>query len=64
LKITKWGHFKGSKWSWHKIKTLRGARDFFGPLNGTLDSEGHFVAKKVEGPSKSQYFVQGTIFNP
>ena len=20
-----------SKWSWHKIETFRGARDFFGP---------------------------------
>jgi hypothetical protein len=36
-----------SKWSRHKIKTFRGARDFFGPLNGTSDSEGHFGAKKV-----------------
>jgi hypothetical protein len=26
----------------HKIETFRGARDFFGPLNGTSDSEGHF----------------------
>ena len=47
LKITKWGHFKDSKWSQHKIETFRGARDFFGPLNGTSDSEGHFGAQKV-----------------
>jgi hypothetical protein len=30
----------------HKIETFRGACDFFGPLNGTSDSEGHFGAKK------------------
>ena len=63
LKITNWGHFKDSKWFQHKIKTFRGARDFLGPLNGTSDSEGHFGAKKVKGPSKSRDFVQGTIFN-
>ncbi len=32
----------------HKIETFRGAWDFFGPLNGTSDSECHFGAKKVE----------------
>ncbi len=31
----------------HKIETFRGAWDYFGPLNGTSDSEGHFGAKKV-----------------
>ena len=41
LKITKWGHFKDSKWSRHKIETFWGAQDFFGPikwheLSGTL----------------------------
>ncbi len=45
----------------HKISTFQGARDCFGPLNGTSDSKGHFRAKKVEGPSKSRVFVQGTI---
>ncbi len=30
----------------HKIETYRGAQDFFGPLNGTSDNEGHFGAKK------------------
>jgi hypothetical protein len=52
-------HFKDSKWSWHKIETFRGARDFYGPLNEMSDSEGHFGPKKVEGPSKSRDFVQG-----
>ena len=33
--IIKWGQFKDSKWSRHQIETFRGARDFFGPLNGT-----------------------------
>jgi hypothetical protein len=54
LKITKRGNFKDSKWSRHKIKTFRGARDFLGPLNGTSDSEDHFGAKKVKGPSISR----------
>jgi len=49
--MTTWGLFKDSKWSWHKIETFRGARDFFGPLNGTSDSEGHFGAKKVKQKS-------------
>jgi hypothetical protein len=40
-------HFKDSKWSGYKIETFRGARDFFGPLNGTSDSEGHFGAKNI-----------------
>jgi hypothetical protein len=53
LKITKWGNFKDSKWSRHKIKTFRGARDFFGPLNCMSDSEDHFGTKKVKGPFKS-----------
>jgi len=52
LKITKWGHFKDSTWSRHKIETFGGDRDFFGPLNGTSDS--HFGAIKVEGPSESR----------
>ncbi len=30
LKITKWGHFKDSKWSRHKVETFGGALDFFG----------------------------------
>ncbi len=42
----------------HKIKTFRGPQDFFGRLNSTSDSEGHFGAKKVEGLSKSRDFVQ------
>jgi hypothetical protein len=29
----------------HKIETFRGARDFYGPLNGKSGSEGHFGAK-------------------
>ncbi len=33
----------------HKIETFWGAWDFFGPLNGTSNSEGHFGAQKVEG---------------
>jgi hypothetical protein len=48
LEITKWGHLKDSKWSRHKIETFWGAHG----------------AKTVEGPSKSQDFVQGTILNP
>ncbi len=47
MKITKWNHFKDAKWSRHKIETFSGPQDFFGPLNGTSDSEGHFGAKKV-----------------
>ena len=39
-----------------KIETFRGGQDFFGPLNGTSDSEGHFGAKKVEVRSKSLDF--------
>ena len=39
-----------------KIEAFRGGQDFFGPLNGTSNSEGHFGAKKVEAPSKSQDF--------
>ncbi len=40
--IIKWVQFKDSKWSRHKIETFfLGARDFFGPLNGTSDSKGH-----------------------
>ncbi len=27
----------------HKIETSQGAWDYFGPLNGTSDSEGHFT---------------------
>ncbi len=46
--ITKWGQFKDSKWSRHKTKNFRGAQDFFGPLNGTSESKGHFGAKKVD----------------
>ncbi len=47
----------------HKIDTFQEARDFFGPLNGMTDSEGHFGAKKkVEGPSKSWDFVQRDHF--
>ena len=30
-KLTYWGHFKGFPM---KIETVRGGRDFFGPLNG------------------------------
>ncbi len=33
--ITKWGQFKDSKWSLHKIETFWGARDFF-PTNFAL----------------------------
>jgi len=50
---------KDSKWSRHKIQTLRGARDFFGPLNGTSDSEGYFGANKV----KSEEIVKSTLFS-
>ena len=39
-----------------KIETFRGDQDFFGPLNGTSNSEGHFGAQKVEAPSKSRDF--------
>jgi hypothetical protein len=57
----------------HKIETFRGARDFFDPLNGTSDSEGHFgakkvdlfgpkMAKKVSGSLKSRDFVQRDHF--
>ena len=44
-----------------KIETFRGGQDFFGPLNGMSDSEGHFGAKKVEAPSKSQDFHGDTL---
>ncbi len=30
-----------------KIETFEGVWDFFGPLNGTSESEGDFGAKKV-----------------
>ncbi len=41
-------HFRSFKWSLcTKLRLFKGARDFFGPLNGTSDSEGHFGAKKV-----------------
>jgi len=46
-----------------KIETFRGGQDFFGPLNGTSDSEGHFGAKKVKAPSKSQDFHGDPILN-
>jgi hypothetical protein len=36
--ITKWGQFKDSKWSRHKIETFREARDFFGSFNVDLFS--------------------------
>ena len=39
-----------------KIETYRGGHEILGPLNGTSDNEGHFGAKKVEAPSKSQDF--------
>ena len=39
-----------------KIETFRVGQDFFGPFNGASDSEGHFGAKKVEAPYKSQVF--------
>jgi hypothetical protein len=45
LKITKWGHFRDSKWS------LAENLDF----TRTLD----FWAKNVSGPSKSLDFVPG-----
>ncbi len=61
LPITKWGQLKDSKLSRHKIETFRGARDFFGPLNVTSDSESHVGANKVEGPSKSRDFVKGYV---
>ena len=44
-----------------KIKTFIGGQDFFGPLKGTSDSKGHFGAKKVEAPSKSQDFHGDTL---
>ena len=37
LKITKWGHFKDSKWYRHKIVTFRGALNFFGPKMAPRD---------------------------
>jgi len=39
-----------------KIKIFRGGQDFFGPVNGTIDSKGRFGAKKSRRPSKSQDF--------
>ncbi len=46
----KMGPFQGFKMvPLHKIETFHWARDFFGPLNGTSDNEGHFGAKKVSG---------------
>ena len=55
--ITKWGRFKDSKWSRHKIETFRGAQDFFGPLNGMSDSEGHFGAKKIESLNRPHLVI-------
>jgi hypothetical protein len=54
--ITKCGQFKVSKWSRHKILTFWGAQDFFGPLNGTSDSEGHLRGQKSRGPLKKSRF--------
>ena len=44
--ITKWGHFKDSKWPRHKIETFRGARDIFGPLNGHKRQRGAILEPK------------------
>jgi len=40
-----------------KIETFRGGQDFFGPLNGISDSEGHFGANKVSPVSR---ILEGT----
>ncbi len=53
LAAVKWGHFKDSKWSWQKIETFRGARDFCGPLNSMSNSKVHFWA------NKKHHFWQG-----
>ena len=49
------GHYKGV---FMKMETFRGGQDFFGPLNGTSDSEGHLGAKKVEPPLKVKIFME------
>ena len=61
--ITKWGQFKASKWSRQKIETFRGAQDFFGPLNGTSDREGHFGAKKSTTPYWQHSCINIKFFN-
>jgi len=61
LKITKWGHFEDSKWSRHKIKTLKGARDFFGPLK--WHQQGPFWGpKKSRAPLKVKILSKGPFW--
>ncbi len=46
-----------------EIVTFRGARDFFGSLNGTSNSEGHFGVKKSWGaPQKSRFCAKGPFW--
>ena len=65
LKITKWAILRIQNANGPSAQNRdfsRGLRLYLGPLNGTSDSEGHFGAKKVEGPSKSRDFVQRDRF--
>jgi len=60
LKITKWGHFKDFKWSWHKIETFWGARDFFGSIKWHERQPGPFVGpKKSRAPQKVEILCKG-----
>ena len=61
LKITKWGHFKDSKWSWHKIETFLGARDFFGPIKWHERQRGPFLGPKKSN-SNSCMFIENKIY--
>ena len=55
-KITKWGHFKDFKWD----ETLRGDRDFFGPLNGHKRQQGvYFGPKKLRDTLKVEILCKG-----
>ena len=42
-----------SKWTRHKIENFRGAKDFFGPLNGTRRQP-----SAILGPKKPTYKVR------
>ncbi len=68
LKITKWGHFKDSKWSRHKIETFRGAWDCFGPLlaqvTATFTAQGHGNFMPTVFLFLRHFFIFGLLYPP
>ena len=57
LKITKWVHFKDSKWSRHKIRLFEVPKTFLALLNGTsCQASAIFRAKKSRGHLKKSRF--------